>query len=208
MSRKEKTSDLDRERNLAPGLVARTKKRLVVAGGRSHLGLAAQVATALGTELVPTEYRTFASGEILTRFEVSIRGCDLFLVQSFGPPVNEWLMELLIMLDAAKRASAKRITVATSGLFAFVDEDVRAGGWSDPLATFGASLPTTIATCVAPLCVAALIGEIAGARSLLWYSGASATLAGASPWIARAAMGLDRAREASPLELELRCCFF
>lgn len=111
MSRKEKTIDLDRERAVAPGLVARTKKRLVVAGGRSHLGLAAEVATALGTELVPTEYRTFASGEILTRFEVSIRGCDLFLVQSFGPPVNEWLMELLIMLDAAKRASAKRITV-------------------------------------------------------------------------------------------------
>jgi ribose-phosphate pyrophosphokinase len=59
---------------------------------------------------VPTEYRTFASGEILTRFEVSIRGCDFFLIQSFGPPVNEWLMETLIMLDAAKRASAKRIT--------------------------------------------------------------------------------------------------
>ncbi len=111
MSRKEKTIDLDRERAVAPGLVARTKKRLVVAGGRSHLGLAAEVAAALGTELVPTEYRTFASGEILTRFEVSIRGCDLFLMQSFGPPVNEWLMELLIMLDAAKRASAKRITV-------------------------------------------------------------------------------------------------
>ena len=60
---------------------------------------------------MPTEYRTFASGEILTRFEVSIRGCDFFLIQSFGPPVNEWLMETLIMLDAAKRASAKRITV-------------------------------------------------------------------------------------------------
>ena len=71
----------------------------------------ADVAEALGTELVPTEYRTFASGEILTRFEVSIRGCDFFLIQSFGPPVNEWLMETLIMLDAAKRASAKRITV-------------------------------------------------------------------------------------------------
>ena len=69
------------------------------------------MASSLGTELVPTEYRTFASGEILTRFEVSIRGCDFFLIQSFGPPVNEWLMETLIMLDAAKRASAKRITV-------------------------------------------------------------------------------------------------
>jgi ribose-phosphate pyrophosphokinase len=111
MARKDKTVDLDRERGIAPGLVAKTKKRLVVASGRSHPALSRDVADALGTELVPTEYRTFASGEILTRFEVSIRGCDVFLIQSFGPPVNEWFMELLIMLDAAKRASAKRITV-------------------------------------------------------------------------------------------------
>ncbi|UIN31694.1 ribose-phosphate diphosphokinase [Microbacterium binotii] len=111
MARKDKTVDLDRERGIAPGLVAKTKKRLVVASGRSHPELAVEVATQLGTQLVPTEYRTFASGEILTRFEVSIRGCDFFLLQSFGPPVNEWLMETLIMLDAAKRASAKRITV-------------------------------------------------------------------------------------------------
>jgi hypothetical protein len=53
-----------------------------------------------------------------------------------------------------------------------------------------------------------LIGEIAGARSLVWYSGVSAALAGASPWIARAAMGLDRAREASPLELRIALLFF
>ncbi|MCR2812209.1 ribose-phosphate diphosphokinase [Microbacterium sp. zg.Y1090] len=111
MARKNKTVDLDRAKDIAPGLVAKTKKRLVVASGRSHLALANAVVAQIGTELVPTEYRTFASGEILTRFEVSIRGCDVFLIQSFGPPVNEWLMELLIMLDAAKRASAKRITV-------------------------------------------------------------------------------------------------
>ena len=109
--KKQQTVDLDAERGIAPGLVAKTKKRLVVASGRSHEELSAEVAEALGTQLIPTEHRTFASGEILTRFEVSIRGCDFFLVQSFGPPVNEWLMETLIMLDAAKRASAKRITV-------------------------------------------------------------------------------------------------
>ena len=106
-----KKTDLDRDHGIAPGLIAKTKKRLVVAAGRSHPELAEEVAAALGTQLVPTEHRTFASGEILTRFEVSIRGCDMFLIQSFGPPVNEWMMELLIMLDAAKRASAKRITV-------------------------------------------------------------------------------------------------
>jgi ribose-phosphate pyrophosphokinase len=111
MASKSKTVDLDRENGIAPGLVVKTKKRLVVAAGRSHQELATEVASSLGTELVPTEYRTFASGEILTRFEVSVRGCDVFLIQSFGPPVNEWIMEMLIMLDALKRASAKRITV-------------------------------------------------------------------------------------------------
>ena len=111
MARKNKTVELDRANDIAPGLVAKTKKRLVVAGGRSHPELTAAVAEALGTEIAPVEHRTFASGEIYARFEVSIRGCDLFLVQTFGEPVNEWLMETLIMIDAAKRASAKRITV-------------------------------------------------------------------------------------------------
>lgn len=110
MARKNKATDQERD-DIAPGLVVKTKKRLVVAAGSSHPELAQQVADELGSSLVPTEHRTFASGEILTRFEVSIRGCDIFLIQSFGPPVNEWLMELLIMLDAAKRASAKRISV-------------------------------------------------------------------------------------------------
>jgi len=110
MARKNKPTDHERN-DIAPGLVVKTKKRLVVAAGSSHPELAQQVASELGSTLVPTEHRTFASGEMLTRFEVSIRGCDIFLIQSFGPPVNEWLMELLIMLDAAKRASAKRISV-------------------------------------------------------------------------------------------------
>ena len=69
MARKNKTVDLDRSRDIAPGVVAKTKKRLVVASGRSHLALAREVVEQIGTELVPTEYRTFASGEILTRFE-------------------------------------------------------------------------------------------------------------------------------------------
>ncbi|OZB87749.1 MAG: ribose-phosphate pyrophosphokinase, partial [Microbacterium sp. 14-71-5] len=112
MGRKKNTTvELDRENDIAPGLVAKTKKRLVVAGGRSHPELVAAVAAALGTEIAPVEHRTFASGELYARFEVSIRGCDLFIIQSFGDPINEWLMETLIMLDAAKRASAKRITV-------------------------------------------------------------------------------------------------
>ena len=114
MARKKKTVDLDRDLDIAPGLVAKTKKRLVVVSGRSAPDLAHEVADALGIQLAPTEHRTFASGEIYTRFEVSIRGCDVFVIQSFGHPVNEWLMELLIMLDALKRASAKRITVVAT----------------------------------------------------------------------------------------------
>ena len=111
MGQKKKTVALDRDNGVAPGLIAKTKKRLVVSGGRSHPELVDAVGEVLGTQVVPVEHRTFASGEIYSRFEVSIRGCDLFLIQTFGEPVNEWLMETLIMIDAAKRASAKRITV-------------------------------------------------------------------------------------------------
>ncbi|MGP6177623.1 ribose-phosphate diphosphokinase [Microbacterium sp. A196] len=111
MGHKKKTVALDRDNGVAPGIIAKTKKRLVVAGGRSHPELTAAVAKALGTQAAPVEHRTFASGEIYARYEVSIRGTDLFIVQTFGEPVNEWLMETLIMIDAAKRASAKRITV-------------------------------------------------------------------------------------------------
>src|SRR5690606_22455996 len=111
MGQKKKTVALDRDNGVAPGIIAKTKKRLVVAGGRSHPELTAAVAAGLGTEIAPTEHRTFASGEIYSRFEVSIRGCDLFLIQTFGEPVNEWLRERLIMIRAAKRASGRRIPV-------------------------------------------------------------------------------------------------
>ncbi|MBN9606327.1 MAG: ribose-phosphate diphosphokinase [Actinomycetales bacterium] len=87
------------------------EKRMVLVTGRAHPQLAHDVARELGTELVGSDTRTFASGEIYARFEESVRGCDMFLIQSHTAPINEWLMEQLIMVDAAKRASAKRITV-------------------------------------------------------------------------------------------------
>lgn len=87
------------------------EKRLVIVSGRAHPSLAEDIAAELGSELVPTEARTFANGEIYARYGDSIRGADVFVVQSHCPPINEWLMEQLIMIDAAKRASAKRITV-------------------------------------------------------------------------------------------------
>src|SRR5947209_1686935 len=79
--------------------------------GRSHPELALQVAEELDTTLLPVDARTFASGEIYTRMEESVRGCDAFVIQSYAGPINEWLMEHLIMVDTLKRASAKRITV-------------------------------------------------------------------------------------------------
>ena len=94
-----------------PTITATTKKNLVLVSGRAHPALADAVAKELGTELVPAETRTFANGEIYARYGDSVRGCDAFVMQSHGAPINEWLMEQLIMVDALKRASAKRITV-------------------------------------------------------------------------------------------------
>ena len=86
-------------------------KRLVLVSARAHPQLAIDIADELGSELVPTDARTFANGEIYARFGDSVRGSDAFVIQSHTQPINEWLMEQLIMVDAMKRASAKRITV-------------------------------------------------------------------------------------------------
>ncbi len=87
------------------------KKKLILISGRAHPQLSADIARELDTELHPTEARTFANGEIYARFGESVRGTDAFVIQSHCAPINEWLMEQLIMVDALKRASAKRITV-------------------------------------------------------------------------------------------------
>jgi ribose-phosphate pyrophosphokinase len=92
-------------------IVAKNRKHLVLATGRSHPQLAAAVAEEIGTDLMDVDSRTFANGEIYARFQGSVRGSDAFILQSYCRPVNEWLMEQLIMVDALKRASAKRITV-------------------------------------------------------------------------------------------------
>jgi len=86
-------------------------KRLVLVSGRAHPQLAVDIATELGSELLQTDARTFANGELYARFDESVRGSDAFVIQSHTAPINEWLMEQLIMVDALKRASAKRITV-------------------------------------------------------------------------------------------------
>ncbi|MEI2828086.1 MAG: ribose-phosphate diphosphokinase [Candidatus Phosphoribacter baldrii] len=89
----------------------KTKRHLMVFSGRAHPALADAVAADLGTKVVPTQAYEFANGEIYVRYEESVRGCDAFVIQSHTVPINEWIMEQLIMVDALKRASAKRITV-------------------------------------------------------------------------------------------------
>jgi ribose-phosphate pyrophosphokinase len=85
-------------------------KRLMVFAGRSSQALGERIAARLGIELGDASVKTFANGEIYCRFEESVRGADVFLVQSTCRPVNDSLMELLIMINAAKLASADRIT--------------------------------------------------------------------------------------------------
>ena len=86
------------------------QKRLMVFAGRSHPELAAKIAERLGVELGEVELVTFANGETYCRYCESIRGADVFLVQTGCEPVDRNLMELLLMIQAAKLASAKRIT--------------------------------------------------------------------------------------------------
>jgi ribose-phosphate pyrophosphokinase len=88
-----------------------SEKRLRLFSGRGFPELSEAVAAELGIPLTPTSAYDFANGEIFVRFEESVRGCDAFVLQSHTAPVNKQIMEQLIMVDALKRASAKRITV-------------------------------------------------------------------------------------------------
>ena len=102
-------------------------KKLVLVSGRANPELAEQVAENLGTELLPTAIYNFANGEIYVRFSESVRGCDVFVLQSHSAPINEWLMEQLIMVDDLKRASAKRITVV-SPFYPYARQDKKSRG--------------------------------------------------------------------------------
>ncbi|MFP7695789.1 ribose-phosphate diphosphokinase [Trueperella sp. LYQ143] len=93
------------------GIHTSGEKHLVLASGRAHPELARAVAEELGIDLLPVTAYDFANSEIYVRFDESVRGSDVFILQSVAVPVNKWIMEALIMVDAAKRASAKRISV-------------------------------------------------------------------------------------------------
>src|SRR5580692_10768173 len=102
-------------------------RRLELVSGRSHPDLAKEIATHLGVELGSANLREFANGEIHCRYDISLRGSDVFIVQTHCGPVNDSLMEQLIMIDAAKRASAKRIT-AVCPYYGYSRQDRKAIG--------------------------------------------------------------------------------
>ena len=102
-------------------------KTLVIASGRAHQELAQEVAEILGTEVVPTTAYDFANGETFVRYERSVRGVDAFILQSHPQPINHWVMEQLLMIDAMKRASAKRITVVAP-FFPYARQDKKHKG--------------------------------------------------------------------------------
>jgi ribose-phosphate pyrophosphokinase len=103
------------------------KKRLQLYAGRSHPELAEDIARHLGVPLGETNLMNFASGEIHCRFGESVRGTDVFIIQTHSAPVNGSIMEQLIMIDAAKRASAKRIT-AVCPFYGYSRQDRKATG--------------------------------------------------------------------------------
>ncbi len=109
-----------------------TKKKLLMYSGSSHPVLAQEIARHLGVELGQPNLRSFPNGELHCRFNESVRGADVFIIQTHCGPVNESIMEQLIMIDAAKRASAKRIT-AVCPLYGYARQDRKAEG-REPIA--------------------------------------------------------------------------
>jgi ribose-phosphate pyrophosphokinase len=102
-------------------------KRMLLLSGRAYPELTDEIAKCLGIEPTPTTLYDFASGEIFVRFLESVRGADAFVLQSHTAPINQWIMEHLIMVDALKRASAKRITVVAP-FYGYARQDKKSRG--------------------------------------------------------------------------------
>jgi ribose-phosphate pyrophosphokinase len=128
-----------------------TKKRLLLFSGRGNVALATEIAENLGVPLGDVQLATFANGELYARYEESIRGADVMVVQSHCDPIHERIFEQLIMIDAAKRASAKRIT-AVCPYYGYSRQDRKAEGrepisarlLADCLAAAGADRVVTV----------------------------------------------------------------
>jgi len=138
-------TEANRETTVSPSLTSIGASSLggplKILSGTSNEALAQEVAHYLGIELGHIKIKNFADGETHVQLEESIRGCDVFLVQSTCPPTNDHLMELLIMIDAAKRASARNIT-AVLPYFGYARADRKASGRESITAKLVANLLT------------------------------------------------------------------
>lgn len=115
--------------------------RLRLFSGAANVPLAQEVARYLGMDLGPMVHKTFADGEIYVQFQESIRGCDVYLIQPCCHPVNDRLMELLIMIDACRRASARQIT-AVVPYYSYARADRKTAGRESITAKLVANLIT------------------------------------------------------------------
>jgi ribose-phosphate pyrophosphokinase len=122
--------------------MSETGRRMMVFSGTSNRELAEDVAKHLGIELGNVKISKFANSEIYVRYLESVRGADVFLVQSACKPVNDSLMEMLIMTDAAKRASARSITAVVSH-YAYARQDKKSAAREPITAKLVADLMTT-----------------------------------------------------------------
>jgi ribose-phosphate pyrophosphokinase len=107
------------------------RRHLMLFSGRANQPLAHEVASHLGIDCGSVDLRDFANGEIYARFQESVRGTDAFVIQTHAEPVNERIMEQLIMIDALKRASAKRIS-AVVPFYGYARQD-RKGRSREPI---------------------------------------------------------------------------
>ena len=110
--------------------------------GNSNIELAKSISSYIGVQLADASIRKFADGEIFVKINENIRGEDVFIIQSTSPPVNDHLMELLIAIDAARRASAKRIT-AVMPYFGYARQDRKDEGRTSISAKLVANLITS-----------------------------------------------------------------
>jgi ribose-phosphate pyrophosphokinase len=122
--------------------MGRMHDHLTILGGRGNPELSAEIADYLGIPLGRVELGNFPDGEISLQLDQNVRGCDVFLIQPTGPPVNDNLMDLLVLIDACKRASASRIT-AVIPYFGYARQDRKDAGRVPITAKLVANLITT-----------------------------------------------------------------
>jgi ribose-phosphate pyrophosphokinase len=136
------------------------KKSLMVFSGHGNDELSTEISECLGVPLGEVVLSSFANGELYCRFGESVRGADVFLIQSHCPPINDHIFQQLIMADAAKRASAKRIT-AVCPFYAYARQDRKAEGREPITARLLADL-LTAAGCDRVVTVDLHTGQIQG----------------------------------------------